>query len=217
MLSVRPVVALLAVLSFPSAFAITLGGGGDPRPLDPSQKFDFAAPAASSAATYVATQAEGKLKGIKRVAITNMCVQFINSKSAQGVSRGSSITHTRSADGAIPGGLDGARMQAVADAWLEQIEADFRAAGIEVVPYEEIAANALFKKFSAKYDQGIRVGISNNRNNQKADTGETSVYVSPKGRPFAMDCGTIDCLSQTRAPGPVLPMNWNCESPARRY
>ncbi len=207
MLSVRPVVALLALLSFPSTFAITLGGGGDPRPLDPSQKFDFSAPAGTSAETYVATQAEGKLKGIKRVAITNMCVQFINSKSALGVSRGSSITYTRSADGAIPGGLDAARMQAIADAWLEQIEADFRAAGIEVVPYEEIAANALFQKFSAKYDQGIRVGTSTNRNNQKADTSETSVYVSPKGRPFAMDCGTISPASTGTFVRMAYPLN----------
>ena len=207
MLSVRRAVALCLMLPLSSAVAITLGGGGDPRPLDPAQKFDFSAPPAASAGTYVATQAEGKLKGIKRVAITNMCVQFINSKSAQGYSRGSSISYNRSAEGAIPGGLDEARMQAVADAWLEQIETDFRAAGIEVVPYEEVAANALFQKFSAKYDKGIRVGVSSDRNNQKGDTAETSVYVSPKGRPFAMDCGTISPASTSTFVRMAYPLN----------
>jgi hypothetical protein len=191
-----PMKKLLLLLSAPLFVnAATLGGGGDPRALDLSQKFDFSAAPAAQVGTYVATQAEGKLKGVKRVAITNMCVQFVAAKSAMGYSAGSTIAYTRSASGGIPGGLDPARMQVVADAWLEQIEADLKAMGIELVPYDQLASNDLFKKFAAKYDTGIRVGARDLGNNKKGDAGEAAVYVSPKGRPFAPDCGQISPAS----------------------
>jgi hypothetical protein len=175
--------------------AATLGGGGDPRALDKSKKFDPAADPAAMAATYVATQAEGKLKGIKRVAITNMCVQFVNAKSAFGASSGATIAYTRQSEGEIPGGLDEARMQAVADGFLELVEADLKAAGIEVLPYEQLAANDLFQKFAAKYDRGIRMGVRKIDSGKGGQADETVVYVSPKGRPFATDCGTISPAS----------------------
>lgn len=175
--------------------AATLGGGGDPRKLDPSQKFDPTADPAAMAATYVATQAEGKLKGIKRVAITNMCVKFIYSKSASGGMRGGTTTYSRSARGALPDSLDPDMMLAVANVWYERIEADFKAAGIELVPYETLAANDLFKKFSEKYVEGVRLGETGGSNNSKGETSETLVYVSPKLRPFATDCGTISPAS----------------------
>lgn len=46
----------------------------------------------------------------------------------------------------------------MADAFLDRIEADLMAAGIEIVPYEELAANDLYQKFTAKYDTGVRIG-----------------------------------------------------------
>ena len=175
--------------------AATLGGGGDARALDPTQKFDLAADAAAQAATYVATQAEGKLKGVKRIAITNMCVKFVYSKSASGSMRGGTTAYDRNAEGSLPNGLDGTRMQVVADAWLDQIEADLKAAGYEVLPYEQLAGNDIFRKFAAKYDEGIRLGESTGLSNSKGETSEMVVYVSPKGRPFATDCGTISPAS----------------------
>lgn len=185
-------VALAAVLPVTAA---TLGGGGDPRALDPAQKFDLNADPAAQAATYVATQAEGKLKGIKRVAITNMCVKFIYSKEASGEMRGGTRTYTNEARGALSDSLDPEMMLAVANVWLERIEADFRAAGIELVPYETLAANDLFQKFSAKYEEGVRIGESKDTNNSKGQTSETVIYVSPELRPFATDCGTISPAS----------------------
>jgi hypothetical protein len=158
--------------------------------------------------TYVATQAEGKLKGIKRVAISNMCVQFIAAKSAVGVSRGATRTYTRTANGAFPGGLDPDRMQAVADGWLQQIETDLAALGIEVLPYEQLAANDVFKKFAAKYDTGVRSGDRDTPNgNKKGDVGEYVVYVSPKGRPFATDCGQISPQSTGTFVRMAMPLN----------
>lgn len=184
------------LLSVPSAvLAITLGAGGDARPLDPTQTFDFATNPADAAGTYLATQAEGKLKGIKRVAITNFCVQFVSAKVARAVSGGAWAVYSRSASGAIPGGLDPDRMQAVADAYLDRIEADLKAAGIEIVPYEELAANELYAKFTAKYDTGIRVATRETPAAKGGMVGEVVVYVSPRGRPFAPDCGTISPAS----------------------
>ena len=65
------------------------------------------------------------------------------------------------------------------------------AAGIEIVPYEELAANELYAKFTAKYDSGIRVGYRKLDAGKGGSAGETVVYVSPRGRPFAPDNGTI--------------------------
>ncbi len=188
--SVRAAV-LAVLLSSGSAFAITLGGGGDVRPVDLSQTYDLSMAPEAAAATYVATQADGKLKGLKRIAISTVCVQFINAKSAVGQAGGISSTYTRSAEGGIPGGLDPVKMQAVADAYLERLEADLTAAGYEVVPYEELATNAMFQKLSAKYLRGITMRT------RKLDLGkgtagqENVVTVSPKDRPYAADCASI--------------------------
>jgi hypothetical protein len=192
----RSRLATSLLLALPAtALAITLGGGGDARPLDPSQTFDFATDPATAAGTYLATQAEGKLKGIKRVAITNFCVQFVYGKEAQASSGGYWAVYSQTASGAIPGGLSPERMQAIADAHLDRIEADLRAAGIEIVPYEELAANDLYKKFTAKYDTGIRTAIRETPAAKGGSIGEAVAYVSPRGRPFAQDCGTISPAS----------------------
>lgn len=187
--------------------AATFGGGGDARSLDFSQKFDLASAPDAAAATYVATQAEGKLKGMKRVAITNMCVQFVNAKSAAGQSRGGTRTYTRSIEGGIPGGLDLDKMQSVADAWYEQIEADLKAQGVELVPYEELAANDQFKKFAEKYETGVRQGVRSVDAGKGAAADESVVYVSPKGRPFATDCGTISPASTGTFVRMAYPLN----------
>ena len=204
----RARLALTLLLALPAtAVAITLGGGGDARPLDPSQTFDFASDPATSAGTYLATQAEGKLKGIKRVAITNFCVQFVFGKEAQAASSGYWAVYSQTATGVIPGGLSPERMQAVADAYLDRIEADLRAAGIEVVPYEELAANDLYKKFTVKYDTGIRVVSRETPAAKGGSIGEVVAYVSPRGRPFAPDCGTISPASTSTFVRMSYPLN----------
>lgn len=188
----RPLITLLALLPLPApALAITLGGGGDPRAVDLAQTFDFDKNPADVAETYVATQAEGKLKKINRVAITNFCVQFVYGKGASAGSGGAWVEYSRSVVGGIPGGLDPAKLQAVADGLLDRIEADMKAAGIEIVPYETLSANDLYRKFTAKYDTGIRVGYRETEAGKGGSAGEVVIFVSPRGRPFAPDCGTI--------------------------
>jgi hypothetical protein len=205
----RARLALTLFLTLPAtAVAMTLGGGGDARPLDPSQTFDFASDAATAAGTYLATQAEGKLNGIKRIAITNFCVQFVYGKEAQAASSGYWAVYSQTATGAIPGGLSPEKMQAVADSYLDRIEADLRTAGIEIVPYEELAANDLYKKFTAKYDTGIRVVSREAPEAKKGGTiSEAVAYVSPRGRPFAPDCGTISPISTSTFVRMSYPLN----------
>src|SRR5512137_547276 len=204
----RTCLALTLLLTLPpAAVAMTLGGGGDARPLDPSQTFDFASNPVEAAGTYLATQAEGKLKGIKRVAITNFCVQFVYGKEAKASSSGAWAVYSQSASGAIPGGLDPGKMQAVADAYLDRIEADLRATGIEIVPYEELAANDLYQKFTAKYDTGIRVAVRETPAAKGGSIGEAVAFVSPRGRPFAPDCGTISPASTSTFVRMSYPLN----------
>lgn len=199
---------LSLLLALPTAaLAATLGGGGDPRPLDPSQTYDFATSPMAAADTYLATQADGKLKGIKRVAITNFCVQFVYGKEAQASSTGYWVQYTQTSTGAIPGGLDPARMQAVADAYLDRIESDLRAAGIDIVPYEELIANDLYAKFIAKYDTGIRIVHRETPAAKGGSIGEAVAYVSPRGRPFAPDCGTISPASTSTFVRMSYPLN----------
>lgn len=190
-----------------AALAITLGGGGDARPLDPTQVYDFSANPADSAGTYVATQAEGKLRGIKRVAITNFCVQFVVDKGGSATSSGSWVVYNQSASASLPHSLDIARMQAIADAYLDLVEADLKAAGIEIVPYEEVAANDLYRKFTARYDTGTRTAWRPIAAGKGGTAGEQVVYVSPRGRPFAPDCGTISPASTSTFVRASYPLN----------
>jgi hypothetical protein len=115
--------------------------------------------------------------------------------------------YSQTARGSIPGGLDPVKRQAVADAYLDRIEADLRAAGIEIVPYEELAANDLYKKFTAKYDTGIRVDSRETPAAKGGTVGEAVAYVSPRGRPFAPDCGTISPASTSTFVRMSYPLN----------
>lgn len=98
-------------------------------------------------------------------------------------------------------------MQAVADGLRDRIEADMKAAGIEIVPHEELAANDLYARFTAKYDTGIRVGYRKLEVGKGGSAGETVVYVSPRGRPFAPDCGTISPQSTDTFVRASYPLN----------
>jgi hypothetical protein len=200
--------ATALLLLFPmTTLAITIGGGGDARPLDASQTYDFDANPAATAGTYVATQADGKLKGIKRIAITNFCVQFVVDKGGSASSSGSWVVYSQSASASLPRSLDAARLQALADAFLDRIESDLKAAGIDIVPYEEVAANDLYKKFTAKYDTGMRSAWRSIPAGKGGTAAEQVVFVSPRGRPFAPDCGTISPASTSTFVRASYPLN----------
>lgn len=166
--------------------AITLGGGGDARPVDLGQTFNAASDPATEANTYVVTAGGGKLEKMKKIAILNFCSQFMYSKSALGASSGSTVTYTRASEGGIP--LDLERMTAVSDGLYDQVEASLRAAGVEVVPYETLAASPAYQKYARNYVTGpqeVDVGGKTDRNSVVEGR---AVVISAKGRPFSTDC-----------------------------
>ena len=179
------VAAAVIAMALP-AQAVTLGGGGDARAVDLSKTYDLKADPATEAATYVTTTGGGKFQKMRRVAILNYCAQFMYSKSAFGASSGATMTFTQASEGGIP--LDLARMTAVADGLYDELEASLRAAGLEVVPYETLAADPAFQKFSKNYVTGpheIDVGGKEDRN---TSTSGSAVVISAKNRPYSLDC-----------------------------
>jgi hypothetical protein len=180
------VATVVTLASAPHAYAVTLGSGGDPRPVDLGQTFDLQADRAAAAQTYVVTAGSGQFGKMKRVAILNFCSQFMYSKKALGVSTGASTVYSKETEGGIP--LDLARMQAVADGLYDQVEAGLRAAGLEVVPYATLAADPAFQKFSRGYvsePQDMDVGGKVDSNSVVSGR---AVVISAKGRPFSTDC-----------------------------
>ncbi len=186
MLKTRLGVMALAMAVSASAFAITLGGGGDARPVDLTQTFDLAADPASTAKTYVV--ANGKARDVKKVGIASFCVAAVYGKGVAGSSSGASFTKTSTALAGFPGGVPTGRLQAAADAMYDQFEADLKAAGIEVVPYEQLAAIPSFQKFASKMvtePQNIEEQLDLGKGKSGANL---LVLFSPKGRPFLKDC-----------------------------
>jgi hypothetical protein len=177
-----------ALFTCSSTYAITIGGGGDAKEVDLSQTFDLAADRAAAAKTYVV--ARGTPKGIKRVAIGSFCVGAVYGKGVSGTSSGGTLSFSKSAVGGFPGGLPGGELTLAAEAMRQQLEASFTAAGIEVVPYEQLSAMPTFQKFAQRMvtepqlvDEDLDLG------NSKGKDGKALLVVfSPGQRPFLKDC-----------------------------
>jgi hypothetical protein len=184
LLRLAPLVAAIGCMS-PTA-ALTLGGGGDARKVDLSQTYDLAADPATAAQTYVTTAGSGKFQKMKRVGILNFCTQFMYSKSALGASSGASMTYTQTSEGGIP--LDLAKMTAVADGLYDQLVASLEAAGLEVVPYETIAAAPAFQKYAKNFVTGPHEVEVGGKEDRSTSTSGSAVVISAKGRPFSLDC-----------------------------
>jgi hypothetical protein len=82
-------------------------------------------------------------------------------------------------------------MQALADACQDMREADLKAAGYEVVLYDELAAIAMFQKLSARYLRGITMRTRDLSLGKGTAGNKSVVTVNPKGRPYAADCASI--------------------------
>lgn len=186
----KHVTALLAVLSALAcasiANAVTLGSGGDARTVDLGQTFDLAGDRHAAAQNYVVTAGPGKFEKMRKVAILNFCTQFVYSKSARGTSSGANMFYQRSSDGGID--LDLARMTQISNDLYDQVEAGLRAAGLELVPFETLAANPAFQKFARDFvtePQDVEAAEASDRNSFAYGR---AVVISAKGRPFSTDC-----------------------------
>jgi hypothetical protein len=123
---------------------------------------------------------------MRKVAILNFCTQFVYAKSARGTSSGANVFYKHSSDGGID--LDLARMTQVSDDLYDQVEAGLREAGLELVPYETIAASPAFQKFARNFvtePQDVEAAEASDRNSYAYGR---AVVISAKGRPFSTDC-----------------------------
>lgn len=143
----RSALTLLAMaisLATPAAFAITIGGGGDAREVDLAKTYDLAANPATTAPTYIV--ARGKPKNVAKVAIVSLCVGVVDGRSVGG----SSGPYSVSSSSPFPGTLDPRRLAEVATGYREQLVADLRAAGFEVLEHEDLAGRPAYQKLAAK-------------------------------------------------------------------
>jgi hypothetical protein len=169
-----------------SAFALTIGGGGDPRDVDFSQTFDLAADRAAATETYIV--ARGTPKGIKRVAIASFCVGAVYGKSAAGTSSGASLSFSKSAVAGFPGGLPTSEFLQSAETMRAYLESRLTAAGIEVVPLAQVTAMPTYLKYAESLvtdpqDVGEDLKLG------KGTSGRQLTWVfSPGKRPFQKDC-----------------------------
>jgi hypothetical protein len=169
-----------------SAWPITLGGGGDPIPVDFSQTYDLTAAPATAAATYLVEN--GKAKNVTKVAIASFCVGLVYGKGVSGNSSGGSYSFTQTQTAVFPGGIPTGRLLTVADTMYDQFEADLKAAGFEVVPHEQLAAMPAFQKFAGKMVTDAQL-VKENIDLGKGKSAANLVLVtSPKQLPFLKDC-----------------------------
>lgn len=180
------VLATTMGLMTPGAFAITIGGGGDAREVDLAQTYDFSAAAAATAPTYIV--ARGTPKGVAKVGIASFCLSVVDGRSVSG----SSGPYTASAASAFPGTLDPQQLAAVASDYRNEFVAALRAAGIEVLEHEALAALPSYQKLAEKMtsdsfrvDDSYELGKGTWANNQVQ-------VVSAGSQPILKDCRKLN-------------------------
>lgn len=186
MLKTRCGVMALAMAMTTSASAITLGGGGDARPVDLAQTYDLASDATAASKTFVV--ANGKAKDVKKVAIVSFCVGAVYAKGVSGSSSGASLGFSETAIAGFPGGVPASELMAASNAMYDQFVAELKSAGIEVLSPEELAAIPSYQKLAGKM-------VTEPQNvEEKLDLGKGKsganllVVFSPQNRPFLKDC-----------------------------
>jgi hypothetical protein len=105
-----------------------------------------------------------------------------------GSSGGLSISFSKTATSGFPGGIPTSRLVAAAESMLAQLESDLTAAGIEVVPYADLAARPSFQKFATKLVTEPQV-IEEDLDLGKGKAGKNLlVLFNPRNQPFLKDC-----------------------------
>ncbi len=144
--SKRSFKCLAATLAFSALLPLAAQSKDDPTPVTLDASFK-----ASEQANRLFRVAEGKaLKDVKKVAVPLFSVEFViadaqraeTSGFAAGGRASSTLAYTLK-------GVDEADFQAITTTLYERFLADLKSAGIEVVPYEQVAALPSFKKLAA--------------------------------------------------------------------
>ena len=141
--------------------------------------YDLAADPATQASTFVDVARGNKFKDIKKLGIVNFSVEFALFKEAMAVG-GSEYAGSARQDyvaTSIPA-PDVAQLQAIVDRLYAGVQDDFRAQGIEVVPFETLKATKNYANLKPAQHDSPWV----------TDTKDTqSVFVAPTGMPLYLD------------------------------
>ncbi len=178
----KAALALTMGLMAPAVFGITIGGGGDAREVDLASSYDFSADPASTAATYIVPR--GVPKNVAKVAIVSLCVGIVDGHSVSG----NSGPFTATAASAFPGTLDPQRLAEVLDGFRTQLVTDLRAAGIEVIEHDDLAARPSYQKLAAKMTTDTFETVDSYELGKGTWANNRVQVYSPGGRPVLKDC-----------------------------
>lgn len=174
--------ATTMALASTAALSLTIGGGGDAREVDLGSSYDLSADPATTAPTYIV--ARGQPKNITKVAIVSVCVGIVDGRSVAGKSG----PFSASSSSPFPGTLDPQRLAAVANGFREQLVTDLRAAGIEVLEHEDLAARASYQKLAEKMTtDGFETDVSYELGKGTWANNRIQV-ISAGARPALKDC-----------------------------
>jgi hypothetical protein len=126
--------------------------------------FDPAADPAAIAQTFLEVDKPKALAGLKTVAIANFRVEFAVENNGKAKSSSSAGASSVKAD-ILLRGIDDATRQAIADHLYDAFVADLAGTGIEVVPYETLAANTDYQSLAPRFKKtfepvGTQIGKS---------------------------------------------------------
>lgn len=115
---------------------------------DSPQVFNLSGDPAALVQQYLTVKKADKLKGIKKVVIPQFMVQFYTMNSGAATASNAKNSTTVSVSYTLKN-VEQAQMQAIADKMYDQVVAEFKQAGIEVIPVEEYKQDKPFQKLLA--------------------------------------------------------------------
>jgi hypothetical protein len=162
-----------------SAFAGAVSTSHAKDVADKVAPYDFAAGATTQSSAYVDLARGDKFKKIKKIGIVNFSVEFALYKSAWAAGGNSNSTYdvSKSIEKALPT-PDAGELQAVVDRLYAHVVEQFKAQGVEVVPFETIRATKNYEKLAPAQHESP--WLTNTKDTQ-------SVFMAPSGMKLYFD------------------------------
>ncbi|OGR01904.1 MAG: hypothetical protein A2511_02265 [Deltaproteobacteria bacterium RIFOXYD12_FULL_50_9] len=156
-----------------------LVGCATPKP----QPFNLTADQTTLTQQYVEIKKANKLKGIKKVAISQYFVEFVT-KSYGGATASNAQQKSSSTVGVWANlkGIETEQFQAITDKMYEQMVEEFKKAGIEVIPVEQLKQSKSFQKLVEKEKKAPYEISSWNRTSQMFAAKGLPLYFDPNDK-----------------------------------
>lgn len=169
--------SVFACIALP-AHAAGLFGFGGTKSAEKVGPYDFAAGPAPQSGQYVELVRGSNIRDVKKVGIVNFSIEFALYKSASAVGSGTgSGSRAVSLEKQIPP-PEVAALQAITDRLYQKVQEDFKAMGVEVVPFETLKATRNFAELAPA--QHASPWVTDTKDSQ-------SVFIAPTGMPLYMD------------------------------